>query len=52
MSQPKKGKRPRVKRSLVRRCQILRVVQSPFAWIFWQIESAIARIDIEIERLS
>lgn len=41
---------PKLKPSLITCCQILRSIQRPFAWIFWQIESAIARIDVEIER--
>jgi hypothetical protein len=36
--------------ALVRACQILRLVQWPFASVFWAIERCIAALDVEIER--
>jgi hypothetical protein len=30
--------------------KLLRILQTPSAWIFWRIERLIAKIDTEIER--
>lgn len=41
---------PKLKPSLIICCQILRVIQWPFASAFWAIEQRIAALDVEIER--
>jgi hypothetical protein len=51
MIAPKKESAPAKKRSLIRTCQFLRLIQSPAAWIFWSLEQRITVLDVELERL-
>jgi hypothetical protein len=39
------SKPPRFNFSSVFACQTLRLVQSPFGWVFWLIEQRISRIE-------